>query len=500
MTNPNTPPPGWSPSEDRDARWRGIARLMREADHPAVPVDAEFDALRDRILDEVADAAHQAPAPVVAASPAAERESFGGWAKGLATGGGWGANLVRLAAVGGVAFALGQSRDGRVSAPPPSPAAAPATQVAAVPPPDAATVADAPAALDASRFYWPATTGATLARDLRLPVAADTADEAIRAWEAVSIAPASFDWGGTVLERSPFARDGWSPPQPAGSHLAERVLDRMQELKFRLLLSDTDGALALLGSLESAVDDLLEEKPHRDAPSSAWMRFAEERLAAGDALGAVEAFEQAADSAEGSFGAFLATIQAASVHFEVREDYGAALRAYREAMEQYPNHFLTGEHKGPLLERIELLVENQSGDWAALRAWRRAQGLQGVERAEALLAAMEAAPRAPIAGRAALEAIALVCDEHPEAYDPQLLLNRLNNALREALDAPSAASLQFASGRLVHMRMANTALARTLYARSLAMPGAEGIAPQAEALVRALEPPTRQARAYEGTH
>ena len=453
---------------------------MREAEDVPLPGEEAFGRVRASLMAEKPwEAAAGARVVEVHPAPAAHADSFWHWAKSLLAGGGWGANVVRLAAVGGVAFAMGGNWF----------QAAPHQQVP-VAGPVAPVPAPAPAREIVAPSYWASIVETSSIAPDHVAVPEDTVEVALRAWE---LAPASQ---GFTLDRSPYgARSAstspgsWERPAPAYANpSSERVLDLLQQLRFELLVRGDDGLLASLRELEGTLDPLLGDTPATTSAVAGWLAQGEDLRRAGDVDGALEAFGAARAEAAGSFGGFLAQVQIARLLHEDARDYGGALKAYREALAQYPAHFLTPQFKGPLLERVKLLAENSEADWAALGPWEDAQAATGQRRVELLLQTMEAAPRAPLAARAALDAAQAICDDPSLPQDPQAMLARINEALRVSEDAPDAATMQFAMGLVAHQRLANRPLAQIFYTRSLTLPGAQEVAARAEKLVAELRP------------
>lgn len=108
----NLLPKDWDPELERDPAWDEMRALLRESNRPALGPEESLALARQSIAEArgAFGPAPQAPRP----------ESFVAWLRNMLLGGGPGGQLVRFAALGTAAFALG-----RVGQAPPAEKAAP---------------------------------------------------------------------------------------------------------------------------------------------------------------------------------------------------------------------------------------------------------------------------------------------------------------------------------------------------------------------------------------
>ncbi|MEQ8821659.1 MAG: hypothetical protein RLY93_15595 [Sumerlaeia bacterium] len=354
-----TIPAHWDPTEDADERWQSIVSMMREADEAPMPLPAQFDAIKLAALKG---------AGVTGAPDRTADESFFGWLRHTVFGGGAGAQAFRMACGAAVAFLVGWQFSPR-SAPSPTPGtgAAPAAEVRG-----AAPAGDDLAAANSGSQTAPRP--ANEPAPLNIPTESMlvrsglTEDGRLR-----SVQQVNDNWGfdhnalgsnaGWIVEPQPaFTTVGNTPGAGSAAMARQEAVEALQQLRFLSLVRRDQDGLNQVRRLEWALKPMLMQDeaagaiPRAENAALESYRRGEELAAANRHAEALESFGQARRLVPGSFLAFLSQYQIARIQYEVLKDYPAARESYRIALEEYPAHFLTDEHKATILDRMEELT------------------------------------------------------------------------------------------------------------------------------------------------
>ncbi|MDK2970990.1 MAG: hypothetical protein PWP23_745 [Candidatus Sumerlaeota bacterium] len=482
-------PPGWTPASDADPRWRGIVGLMADADAPGrVPSAAEFRAMRERVREELAR--ESGGARVLPVRPA--EDSFAGWVRQIAVGGGAGGQLVRFAAVAAAAFAIGaftMQRNAGSGAPP----APPPVGVASLPP----TTVSNPA-LDESTVI-PVSSSGYRTFNYNLPNGNVSGGDS----GSLSLERSGLDNTGRLIPTG--AAQGWYVSSHGGQAVLERqeqagteTVQLLQELRLRSLIESDPGQLATLRQLEDALSELLTVEnvlPQAKVDDLGLINRADDLVADGQPEEALAAYREIAAGSGGagsgsdSFLAFVAQFQAARLLYEELHDYRGALQAYRAVLEDHPSHYLTDEQRQHALERIEILTRNYQDDWRAVSLWQAAQQQTGAKQ-EALWAELvDSMPQAPLAADAAVALAGQLVQPRPrtDGSAPEELAVLFQNALQRAGSSPHAAGFRFALAEVFLVGLMEPERAEAEYRQLLTMPGAEPYAAKAQTRLRHLE-------------
>ncbi|MBI5155085.1 hypothetical protein HZA57_07595 [Candidatus Poribacteria bacterium] len=463
--------PGWNPQPEAEPRWRGVVQLMREADDPRMPDSDEYEVMWENISSEINVPGGGRVIPVPGP------ESFPGWLRQVFLGGGAGAQALRLACAGAVAFAVGVQFHQTGARPVES-----RMQVAEAARPAGAT----------SGGPFPATpapaAGGVLSRS-----GIDGEGRLIPA----EVASAEFGWRATLPPESSWTYQGAAATRPvstaAVSGTAERqqVMDLLQQIKFRSLVEQDDDAMGQIRRLEGAIAPLLEAEGQAASGEAAAMesfRRAEDLALRNRYADALLAFHEARTLVPGTFLAFLAQYQIARIDFEHLHDFDSALEAYRVTLEEYPAHFLTDEYKTQIVERIDKLMRNSMNDWEALRLWQEAQGQTGLKRAELLERLVSEVPESPLAADAAAALTDLKLNEPACAeLRTEDLLALFDGYLAYRPALAGAAKVQFAKAELLFKGEMDFKQSANEYSRVLTLPGGEAFKAQVNARLAQLD-------------
>ncbi|MBX3727574.1 MAG: hypothetical protein KF858_00170 [Candidatus Sumerlaeia bacterium] len=479
-------PAGWTPEQD-DQQWQGIARLLREADAPKLPPPAVFARMRKELRAEIDDERralrdrHAAPA----------RESFALWLRQLLLGGGPGAQVVRFAALAGLAFAVGAYWSGEPQAPANGTDMPPAYARVAQPVAPADNTSDLliPVA-SASRFQTVNFDASRLPENPFESISRSGLDEGGRMREPVRAAS---------LRQDPSPTAAWyvashsSPTRREAQDLVVgEMLELVQQLRLWSLVEPDPVSLQTLRQLDDALARMLEMErplPRPQIDSLTALGTADDLVAAGRHHEALDTYRALAAEPAAGFLAFVAQFQAARLLFDDMRDYDQALAAYRALLEGYPSHFLTDEQRRHVLQRIDMLTRNAQDNFRAVRLWQDAQALDGLRQTAAYLALVDAAPQSPLAAEAAVVLAQQIAQPRPrtEALSPEELAAEFQDALRQAGNSPHAAGFRYALAEVFLVGLLEPERAEAEYRELLAMPGSDLYQARAQTRLRQIE-------------
>ncbi len=469
-------PSDWSPERDTDTAWSAMTHLMKEADDPIMPAPSEFEAMLARVRHEVEDDAFlsRREAPLA--------PSFTEWLRQIFLGGGSGAQAFRFACVGALAFAIGW----QVSHRPASELQSPAPAGSVNKPAEVASVSPAKSAggsLSSPEVVTVSTNDTIPNRTITSINKSGMNDSGkLKNFDEVA---ATFGWDQVIYPDQTNQMQGFFDTVPTSTFHASpneassnkvRIANTVQQLKFHSYLQGDAATLEKIQQLEGALTPLLEDDkniPRGDVEALEGYRRGEEYLAHQRYTDALLAFDQVRTLAPGSFLAFLAQYQIASIDYDYLRDFEGALDAYRVVLEEYPAHFLTDENKAQILEHVELLTRNKSSDWRALDIWLDAQHTTGPRRISLLRELMETVPESPLAGKAAMVLLEnTVGDSAQSMLHPTDLIRLCDSVLASAGTSPHAAQVQFVKAEVIFRRLFDLDRARDEFTRVLQLPGA----------------------------
>ncbi|MGF1572552.1 MAG: tetratricopeptide repeat protein [Sumerlaeia bacterium] len=407
------PPEGWNPKDDQDEFWLGCKDLLNDSNQPIMPTKDAYNTLWKNIREELEatgdrydflnETKQNAAQNQQTANQDPGKKSFGNWLDVLIFDGGPYAQLSRFAAVFLLGFLFTQAvnnpeRNSDSEATmiasgisPMQPNAEAADQEEPANSVEPKTVTQVPPAKvhqttpEPSEFILPVDS-----RDLRFELNGDS-QLAMQPLRNSNLQ--GFEYQNRVnsnFSNSPFAK--------------QRLLNSLQQMKFDSYVENNPEELNRIRELESNVAILLRDD--RSVPDSEV--YGIELFQTGDRLlqeknyaEAIRYFEQSRELVPGSFLAFLAQFQIATVKFEYLQQFDDALSVYRETLEQYPAHFLTSPQKRYIISQVNLLENNQDANWAALSLWIEAKHGSSKVRDESLVKIIESHSSVPLASQAA---------------------------------------------------------------------------------------------------
>lgn len=473
--------PDWNPSTERDERWEGMNRLMREAGEPAMPSRAEFRALKQRLREELQP------------GRSGGRESFVGWLGQMLFGGGPGAHVVRLGAVGALAFLIG--RQGTVEAPVSPAASSGQSAVAAdsrVPVPSGRPAA--PAGIAPSDSIVAVSNAPVYRRVDFQPGDADQITSISRSGIAEDGSLKEFEdtWQDLGLTSGHSGDGQWYVVSHVGQEPSGGISPAGME-GYRLVRSmRLDKSMADPEAIrqieESMAKGLLREPrmPKDRAAALNDLRRADELLAAGWSQEAFDSYRQLVAAYPDTFFAFLADYQSAEIAFDKLQDYETALQTYGGILEEYPSEYLSDRQREHLIDRVRLLTHNYMKDWEAVRLYQQAHKLSGRERSEALKRLIQAVPESPLAVSTAVDLAqeASRFDDRTSRAD----LRELEGVLQTAIDkSEQEGGYRFALGELRAFGLLEPERAANDYREAIRSAGGEAYATQARARLERIE-------------
>lgn len=530
--NANEPPmpANWSPESDRDPAWEAIMALAKDADRPTHPTEARYAEMLQAIRAEAF------PDPIVPAAAAPVREdSFGAWARTMLLGGGPGAQLLRMAAVGGLVWVAASTTTANRGAASTASAAAPmevaAASSSATSSADRAVDIDADGDLDAY-FSQPAVRSAgpvphaTVGSPTMPEVVPDRGAGVVLAIPDSQPNLLAFNWSGLANDLD-TASDGsteyrlrsaslpgggnsvggfgdaanfpvtlsnsatgagelyFASARPAQSTpgALQDLVNQIQQLKFESYMDQDREVLDRIRRMESSVSRLMESDESLSSDNVAAIETFQrgEQLLAGKRYGdAVAAFRDVRRLAPGTFLAFLAQYQIAGTSFVYMRDYDSALEGYNKTLKEYPAHFISSEHNDHIRKRIEMLTQNRANDWRAVDLWQDAR-LSGPEaRVVILRELIQSYPESPLAADAAMSLLemAVAGGTKPGCIEPVELIALCETAVDDAPETNHVAVLQFVKAETIFRRLFDLERADAEFRRALTMPGADAIADQ----------------------
>jgi tetratricopeptide (TPR) repeat protein len=220
-------------------------------------------------------------------------------------------------------------------------------------------------------------------------------------------------------------------------------------------------------------------------------RDGEQAMAARRYYDALQAFDNAAKLAPGSFLAFLATYQIGRVSFERTSDYAVALEAYESCLADYPANFFASDSRSFLEARVAMLKgTREAGSWNSLRLWHQAERATSfhsmVGLLEELIGRTSYEPLTAEAANRAVESV--TSDARGSSVDPGSLLRVLGERARVMREPAQEARVRFAMGELLMLRFGRLADAATEYRRVLDLTADSELRAKAATRLKTLEP------------
>ena len=463
---------------EADGQWEGIAALLRESDRPATPNNERFEAMRRAALGAKDTARIEQIAPAASVAAASADDSFAAWSRNVLSGGGMPANLLRLAAVGILAFFLGANLPLQQDETSPS-----------------ATVASAPTQTESVASEPPSTEAMA---QVSAPATADIAYEpnfaSVGSQDSYFYQPvgSTIEKGIWTEEAEPQAAppQGWLYPGSYGAMTVSsapsssiRPFDLVQQIRMDALMERDDLVLEKIRQLEDAIAPILVERAQesgRQSQALEQLRHSENLLASGEIDLALEGFNRVENLAPGTTLAFLSRFQKARINFELKHDFSTALQGYRSLLEDYPASFLTEDHRAHILQRIDVLTLNHARDWRAVELWLTATQSSPERKVAALKQIIADVPGVPLAADAANQLVALSGEAAMEdSKAPQEIIALFDDALTQVGDTRHAVAIQYAKAEIVYRHMMNPAWAKEEFQRVLELPHNKHYAPRA---------------------
>lgn len=466
MMNPQDqlqPPSDWNPNES-DEHWLGCVKLLKDANNPKLPTNQEFDQLWGSIRAEL-------DRELKPAKPdQSNQKTFGGWLEILFFEGGPYAQLSRFAAVFLAGFFITTLLQNPSASTPNS-----AVQIAEP------VVAPVPAPKPSVKSAEPATEPAEVA-SVQITSPSETQDYII----PVDLGDVRYD----LTSNSQLAMNIYnnrnlegleSKVQPlnittnSNSPFAkQRLLNSLQQMKFDSYVEDNPEELNRIREIESNVAILLREDlsvPNSEVYSIELFQQGDKLLQEKNYTEAIRYFQQCRELVPGSFLAFLAQFRIATVKFEFLQQFDDALYAYKETLEEYPAHFLSGDQKRYIISQLNLLEDNKQPNWEALGLWLDAKHGSSKMRDESLIKIIERHPSLPIATKSA----AMLTEELIQGtclLDAKEIAATLQEAANNASSTPQGSALSFYQGEILFRKLFEFQQAKAAYERVKTMPSA----------------------------
>jgi len=439
-------PEGWEPETDNDPMFAALIQLARESDRPSTPPPALMEAVRMETRRQLKEEG------LLKSSPAAAEVGFRAWVWTILFGGKAGGQMIRLAAVGCVAFVIGNQ------------SVTPTTQVAP-------TARATSAGQVASNTEQPTGTP----RDV--------------AYNGGSISKSMTD----LTSRSvPSPADGWTVPSrtdprmvtvgasQSGEWGASRTdpaavaYDQLQMLKFSSLVQGDGRIMSFdIQPIEQAVSQLvLQSGVAHDPRAGALQAYsrAEESLEARRYSEAIQEFSRVAESMPGSSIAFLSRYQVARIADEVLRDYPLAIESYSRCLTDFPTLSVSRSERLRIDDRLQVLQAGQNDNWQSLREWEAAREAKSTGEAVAkLLGVVANSPSPQLASDAAdrLKEIVSADNGALRSVDHELVLAGLRQRLASSEPGPATARMQYSLAEIVARRASVPGQALAEYQRAL---------------------------------
>ncbi len=483
-------PEGWDPNVDQDEKWKQLVKLMKKADDPRMPSDAQFTKMQRDIRLELFEQG------LLAEDRQSLKKglSFTEWLRIVLFDNNPGGQAVRLAVVGCVAFFAGtayfQSQDSLDAIPAVSTTVSeadavqlPALAMDTEERPAATQMASVSDTMSASQASLASQESAASSRTA-LPRSVMDDFESTGTWTPPIFDSIAVPTSGVTLppnmglsnyQRVESGSNGSGTMTPVNAQdLAARALEHVQVLKFYSLLNQDERSQAELRQVERTLSTLLmsnshESQDHQVQAMEAY-RSAELALAARRYGEAITIFDSVARQYPGTFTSFLAQFQIGRIAFERTRDYSLALDAYRKCLENYPGQFISDANKSHLIERVELLTRTSGHNWRALSLWHQAEETRDVEKAaDHLMGILEISPYDNLTRAVAERLRQVILEDIGTRYiDHQEVLEVLMETINSSQDQSSAvAALYFTVGEILAFRSQDLPQAMQAYQRAL---------------------------------
>ncbi len=172
---------------------------------------------------------------------------------------------------------------------------------------------------------------------------------------------------------------------------ASAVLARLQDLKLQLVRSGQTDYIPDVHRIEEVFHQLASAS--RDRQASEFLHL-ETYQKAEDALikkrydDAMRLFKVVIIQAPGSYLAARAMYQRANINFEYYRDFKNAIMDYNQCLTEFPRHFVAEPIQKLIHERVELIAQNSTNDYAPLKLYYKAEATTRPAAAVPLYAAL----------------------------------------------------------------------------------------------------------------
>jgi len=215
---------------------------------------------------------------------------------------------------------------------------------------------------------------------------------------------------------------------------AAAVLTRLQDLKDELLRSGQTAYIPDVHRIEEVFSQLARASRESQAPDFAHLdtyQKAEQALIEKRYDDAMRLFQMVVIQARGSYLAARATYQMGTINYDYFRDYKNAFIDYNQCMEEFPGQFLPDAVQEQIHERMDLITQNSTDNYAPLRMFYKAEATSKPAAAVPLYAALlKQYPQSPLV-RPGIEAMTRIVRQ---AADDTSSVNQALEALDQFQD------------------------------------------------------------------
>lgn len=467
-------PEGWEPASDNDPTWQRLGSLLKEADSPEPLNDALREALhletRKQLLREKLIRREGSPARGGA------EPGFMEWCRLVLSGGGAGAQTLRLGAAFGVALLVGMNLS-----PSDAPPAGGAEQNAATEYATPVTETPAPSPVrQLAELTGPAPQSAPQSPPQPngfMEKSEPEMGQQVVAWEETappgswifhdSYRPAQVQVSAAAAASADRAEGFGS--RDSDSQLLLGVVDRLQVLKLNSIVSRDEHSLNEIRRIERILGELTEQAEWEPSSKTRALEFfqkGERALSAQRYNEAVRAFEDSRVLSRGpSSLAFLSDFQIGRIAYENLQNYELARESFLRCLQSYPRGMVTGERRAYLEARVQLLSETAADGWESLRAWQAADRADSASAAVSHLLDVLRKSSSPglLSDAANLVAEYVIRDSGAGELNAREITDVIGAGIERLGDGPQSARMGFALGEIYARRFQDYPRALEVY-------------------------------------